>query len=105
MPRTYKVSQSKELQKDGRKKSPKKKVPRKLADPYPFDEWFDKLNAKPNEPILLTRGVGKGCHFPCRANSMAVQLRMAAANYDIKISIRIQDDDHLILTKRQMFGA
>lgn len=105
MPRAYKVSQSKELQKDGRKKPPKKKVPRKLAEPYPFDEWFDALNAEPTKMIVLTRGTGKDCHFPCRANSMAVQLRTAAANYGIKISIRIQDDDHIVLTRRQVFGA
>lgn len=105
MPRPYKVSQSKDFQKDGRKKVQSKRIPRKLADPYDFDGWFDSLNANPTKMILLTRGTGKGCDFPCRANSMAVQLRMAAANYGIKISIRIEDDNHLILTRRQAFGA
>lgn len=76
---------------------------RKLAAPYDFDGWFDALNAKPDQVILLTRGKDKD--FPCRANSMAVQLRMAAATYGIKISISIEDDNHLVLRKRQAFGS
>ena len=74
---------------------------RKVADPYDFDSWFDALNADPNQVIVLTRGKD----FPCRANSMAVQLRMASSNYGIKISISIEDDGHLILRKRQAFEA
>ena len=76
---------------------------RELAAPYDFDGWFDALNAKPDQVILLTRGKDKD--FPCRANSMAVQLRMAAATYGIKISISIEDDNHLVLRKRHTFGS
>ena len=100
MPREYQVSQSKELQKDGRKKPPKRK-PRKLANPYDFDGWSNTLNADPSTMIVLTRNKD----FPCRANSMAVQLRCAASNYGIKISVNIEDDNHIILRKRQVFGS
>jgi hypothetical protein len=94
------MAQSKELLKNGRKK-PKQPPKKKMAAPYPFDEWFDALNMKPNEVVLLT----KGQDFPCRTNSMAVQLRGAAANYGIKISISIDDENHVIIRKRQAFGA
>lgn len=103
MPRKYTISQSKELDKNGRKKPLPRKVKRVLAAPYDFDGWFDALNAKPGEVIVLTRGIGKD--FPCRANSMAVQIRTAASNYGIKVSITIEDDNHLILRRRMAFGA
>ena len=103
MPRKYTVSQSKELDKNGRKKSPPRKVKRVLAAPYNFDGWFDALNADPNQLIVLTRGKDKD--FPCRTNSMAVQIRTAASNYGIKVSITIEDDDHLVLRRRQVFGS
>lgn len=92
------MAQSKELHKNGRKKA-KKPPKRVLADPYPFDDWFNQLNEKPNEVIVLKKGID----FPCRTNSMAVQLRTAATNFNIKISISIEDDDHLIIRKRQAF--
>ena len=102
MPRQYKISQSKELLKNGRKKPMVKKKPKKkLADPYDFDGWFDALNADPSKGILLT----KGKDFPCMSNSMVVQLRNAAANYGIKIHLNVEDENHIVMSKRQVFGA
>ncbi len=95
------MAQSKLLTKEGRKKQPKRKVKRKLSDPYPFDEWFDALNADPPHVITLERGK----HFPCRTSSMVVQLRMASAAYGIKICVNVEDDDHLVMRKRQVFGG
>lgn len=94
------MAQSKLLTREGRKKT-QKRPKRQVADPYNFDDWFNQLNTEPEKPIILV----KGKDFKCMINSMAVQLRTAAANYGIKISINMPDEKHLVLRKRLAFGV
>lgn len=83
-----------------------KKKKRLLHDPYPWKEWFDKLDTlakeNPNKSvnIIITQGVD----FTCQMHSMAVQVRKEASKFKRKVNVRI-DGLEVVVTKRRGFGV
>lgn len=59
---------------------------RKKHPGYPWGRWFAKSR------IRLVRGK----HFDCMPHSMAVQIRTAAPNYGVSVSIKIKEDVLLV---------
>lgn len=58
---------------------------------YPWDKWFATDTSV--HPIVLTRRV----HFFCQTHGMVQQFRQRALDRGVCVSIRIENDDTLIV--------
>lgn len=57
---------------------------------YPWDKWLAKSR------LRLVRGR----HFQCMPHSMSVQVRNAAANRRLRVSVQIQEDILIVTVER-----